>query len=363
MPPLLNKIWAKSPAPKPANSGQASDKGPRGTKRKSKGDPYDEIDDDDEPPRPPPTPRNRPRIASETPASSSKGRSSPANKTANTPRKHRSRSWGTRRGNAANDTAGNPARAQGRNTPTNPANAEAEYSGSSFAPILDTDDANPSRNEQATSNGAGADTGDTAAAKPGAASEAPMNAGAKEDKAGASRKGGADKSKAQAQAEVSGDDVEVDGGEELEVRALLRHRMAEDGSGRVELLVHWAGEGEESATWETEEEIQEGAAETLYAYWKAQGGRINALFIKPKNPPVETYHVFRLLSHAKKARGGFEFEVQWVGHPPTRGETSKEMEAKLRNVAPGALDAYWESVGGRDKFLARRGRNQRGRAE
>lgn len=41
---LLNSIntWrTKSPAPKPVNG----DKEPRGTKRKAKGDPYDDIDD------------------------------------------------------------------------------------------------------------------------------------------------------------------------------------------------------------------------------------------------------------------------------------------------------------------------------
>lgn len=156
---------------------------------------------------------------------------------------------------------------------------------------------------------------------------------------------------------------EVDEREEHEVKALLEHRVATDSTGTVEFLVHWVGEEKKEATWETEEEIQRGAEETLYAYWKAQGGRINTLFIKPKNPPPEFYHVFNILRHEKKARGGFEFEVQWVGHRPIRGETTMEAETKLKKKAPELLKGYWESIGGREKHLAKRGRNKKPRTE
>jgi hypothetical protein len=151
--------------------------------------------------------------------------------------------------------------------------------------------------------------------------------------------------------------------EEHEIAKLLEHRMAGDRSGAVELLVQWVGEGEQDATWEAENEIQQGAEEILYEYWKAQGGRINALFHKPKSPPPEIYHVFKVLRHEKKNRGGFQFEVQWVGHPATRGETSMETETKLRSVAPELLDEYWESVGGRESHLAKRGRAKKIRTE
>lgn len=151
--------------------------------------------------------------------------------------------------------------------------------------------------------------------------------------------------------------------EEHEVHAILEHRMAKDRSGRIEVLIHWAGEGKEEATWEPEDEIQRGAEDVLYAYWKKQGGRMNALFIKPKNAPTEIYHVFKILQHKKKNRGGFEMEVQWVGHPATGGETSWESETKMRKVAPDGLKEYWESVGGRDKFLAKRGRAKKQRTE
>ena len=92
--------------------------------------------------------------------------------------------------------------------------------------------------------------------------------------------------------------------EECEVEKLLKHRRLSDGS--VEVLVKWAGESDEEATYEPEEEIQRGAAEALYDYWKAQGGRSEALFHKPKHPPPETYHVFKILGHQKK-KAVFEF--------------------------------------------------------
>lgn len=177
-------------------------------------------------------------------------------------------------------------------------------------------------------------------------------------------KGKAKATKVETKVEEEGEEhKEADEREEQEVEALLEHRMAKDNSGRVELLVHWAGEEAEEDTWEAEEEIQNGAGETLYAYWKARGGRTNALFIKPRNPPPEVYHVYNILGHEKKTRGGFEFEVHWVGHPPTRGETTMEAEPKLRKTAPEALEEYWESVGGRDKFLAKRGRNKKARTD
>ncbi|KAI0408513.1 hypothetical protein F4802DRAFT_550150 [Xylaria palmicola] len=153
-----------------------------------------------------------------------------------------------------------------------------------------------------------------------------------------------------------------DAREEREIERLLKHRMAGDRSGAVELLVQWAGEREQDATWEAEEELQENADVMLYEYWRAQGGRVSALFHKLKNPPPEVYHVFKVLRHERKNRGGFQFEVQWVGHPPVHGETTMESETKLRGVAPKLLDKYWESVGGRDKYLARR-RREKARGE
>ena len=119
-------------------------------------------------------------------------------------------------------------------------------------------------------------------------------------------------------------------------------------------MIHWVGENEDEATWELEAEIQRGAAETLFDYWKTQGGRRRALFVNLRLR--EVYHAFRVLQHEKKRQGGFHFEVQWVGYSDSPIDTTWEAETKLKNSAPALLNEYWASQGGRDKFLARRGR-------
>ncbi|KAI0143502.1 hypothetical protein GGR57DRAFT_364045 [Xylariaceae sp. FL1272] len=150
---------------------------------------------------------------------------------------------------------------------------------------------------------------------------------------------------------------------QYEVYAILEHRMRNDGSGAVELLIHWADETEGSSTWELEEEIQLDAQDILYAYWSSYGGRSYALFRNPENPPPELYFVYKVLQHEKKRGQGFRFEIQWVGHPPTRGETSWEPESQLRKTAPTLLQDYWESVGGRAKHLEKRRRAKKVRTE
>lgn len=343
---ILDSIshWAKSPAPRSVNG----DKESRGTKRKAKGDPYDEIGDDDSTiQRTPSSLRTRSRISSEAPNSSAKGRPFSAGKTTT---KRRSRSLGVRKDDPAGgsrvDAEANLARAQEPQAARLHLQPEEQHPKSSLVPVADM-----GIPEASNEDNAGIALNGPAQDEPKSVDKASTGDGAK------------GKAKAAEADEADKKESEVDEGEEHEVHALLQHRMAQDGSGRVELLVHWEGEKEEEATWEPEEEIQRGAAETLYAYWKAKGGRINALFIKPKNPPPETYHIFKILRHEKKPRGGFEFEVQWVGHPPKRGETSMEAEPKLKKVAPKAVEEYWESVGGREQFLATRGRGKRVKTE
>ncbi|OTB10251.1 hypothetical protein K445DRAFT_323110 [Daldinia sp. EC12] len=330
---IINIFAKPSPAPRSVNG----DKEPRGTKRKAKSDPYDEIDDDEPVQKTPLTQRTQPRISSETPNSSRKGRPASTGKATNKPR---SRSRGTRKSDINSprvDATANLARAQQPEAARLHPQPE-ESSKSSHVPVADMGIPGPSSNVNAI---------------PSQSTEKPQLDHARNNAKGKEKV-----------AETSGMDqapLETDEREEKEIQALLQHRMVQDS--RVELLVHWAGESEDDATWEAEEEIQRGAEEMLYAYWKAQGGRITALFIKPKNAPLETYHVYKLLGHEKKIRGGFEFEVQWVGHPPTRGETSFEAETKLKKIAPEALEQYWKDVGGRDQFLARRGRGKKQRMD
>lgn len=155
------------------------------------------------------------------------------------------------------------------------------------------------------------------------------------------------------EAEEEEDARQEEEGDVAEVHALLDHKVLEDKS--VDLLVHWQGEPTEEATWEPETEIQEGAGDLLYNYWKKAGGRTQTLF----KTQAEVYHVFRILNHEKKPRSGFKMEVQWVGYPATKSNTSWEPEIKLRQIAPELLEEYWERVGGRSDFLSKRGRTKK----
>ncbi|KAI2617894.1 hypothetical protein GGR54DRAFT_640978 [Hypoxylon sp. NC1633] len=354
MPVFSNGItnMFKSPAPGSVNG----DKESRGKKRKAKGDPYENIDDGDSAQKKSSTPRTKSRISSETPGSSvTKGRPSSSGRAG---ANRASRSKGSRKSDAV-DAVANLARAQEpqaarlqpqpQSQPQPQPRPDGDYTKSSLIPVANMGDPELPVDDDAD---APAPAGPSHI-EPKPADKTPADADAK---------GKTIDAKPQVN-EAQKKQSDIDQREEHEIQALLKHRMTKDGSGIVQLLVHWAGETEEQATWEFEEEIQRGAEDTVYEYWKAQGGRLNTLFIKPNNPPPEIYHVYNILRHEKRARGGFEFEVQWVGHPATRGETTMEAEVKLKKIAPKAIDEYWEGVGGREKFLAKRGRNKKQRTE
>ncbi|KAI1750735.1 hypothetical protein F4782DRAFT_241276 [Xylaria castorea] len=347
---LLN-FW-NSPSKQNRESVNGTGPSPRGTKRKSKRDPYDDMDDDDViPARKTPasqrTARSRLSSASATPGSSSKSRLSITAK-----RRPGRPSLKSQQGDAP-DTAATSRAATG------PSPAGAKATDAAGAPSDSLVPEAPMGGLELLGNNA-ADASASSAPKPEA--ETVPEPPAQDTGRGRGKGKGKQNetiSAQQAQAKAP----EEDAREEHEIESLIKHRMAGDRSGAVELLVQWADEGKQDATWEAEEEIQQSAAETLYEYWKAQGGRINALFHKPKNAPAEIYHVFKVLRHEKKNRGGFQFEVQWVGHPATHGETTMEAEIKLKNTAPELLQEYWESVGGRAKYLAARGRAKKRRVE
>ncbi|KAI0441593.1 hypothetical protein F4803DRAFT_522724 [Xylaria telfairii] len=352
---LLN-FWNNSPT---KQSGRESVNGtspnPRGSKRKAKRDPYDDMDEDDDviPSRqtisPQHTARSRLSSGSATPGSSNKPRLSLLGK-----RRSGRPSLKSQQGDAP-DTAATPRAATGANVARTKAADTAGAPSDSLVPEA------PMGGLELLGNNA-ADAPASSAPKPDAeiATETPPQA---QDTGKGKGKGKAKQNETISTQQAQGEETEEDAREEHEIDKLLMHRMASDRSGAVDLLVQWVGEGESDATWEAEEEIQENAAEALYEYWKAQGGRINALFHKPRNAPPETYYVFKVLRHEKKNRGGFQFEVQWVGHPATHGETTMEAETKLKNIAPELLQEYWEGIGGRAKYLAPRGRAKRSRIE
>ncbi|KAH6645334.1 hypothetical protein BKA67DRAFT_541560 [Truncatella angustata] len=61
-----------------------------------------------------------------------------------------------------------------------------------------------------------------------------------------------------------------------------------------------------------------------------------------------------LVAEDHKDFDGATFEVQWVDYPATPGNKLCELEANLKRIPNDMLEEYWQSKGGRAKFLARR---------
>ncbi|KAI1267818.1 hypothetical protein F5Y18DRAFT_376600 [Xylariaceae sp. FL1019] len=140
--------------------------------------------------------------------------------------------------------------------------------------------------------------------------------------------------------------------EQHEIVKLLDHRMDKDGT--VNLLVHWAGESKDDASWQDEAEIQNGGAEALYDYWKKVGGRSRCLFENGRNR--EEYFMFRILGHEKTKNRPFKYRVQWVGYSHEPRDTTVELEKKVKDTAPELLPKYWNTVpGGREGQLEKPG--------
>ncbi|KAI0204471.1 hypothetical protein F4808DRAFT_343419 [Astrocystis sublimbata] len=361
---IINSLFGNTPK-KPSRERANGAASPRSLKRQAKRDPYDDMDDDDDviPARKTPatqrTARSRLSSVAGTPASSSRPRSSLSGK-----RSASRASLKSHKGDVAPDTTAaieaSPARARGTHNLASPSDhrvPEAPMGGFDFPATRVADPSNsidPQLNAATVQESPAGDEGKGRGRAKGKEKtkqneSIPMRSAEPVNPAVPAKP-------TQAEPEEMEENDEDDNREEREISGLLGHRMSTDGDGVVELLVQWAGERQSDATWEYEDEIQHGAAETLYEYWKDQGGRIHTLFHKPKNPPNESYLVFKVLRHEKKSRGGFQFEVQWVGHPAINSETTMEAEAKLKNIAPGLLEEYWENAGGRHKYLAPRGR-------
>ncbi|KAI0015289.1 hypothetical protein F4780DRAFT_764497 [Xylariomycetidae sp. FL0641] len=317
---------------------------PRGTKRKAKIDPYDDVGGDEEisktatgSPASATRRRGRPRLSGDAPTGTLRSRPSSS-------RPPSSRSQRASRASLDSRAEELPARDARMDARPNLSRAKVPA-----AQRLQADEDDAERRPLAPV----ADMGglDLLDARPPAQTAAPVAKPAKEttDTPPSTRKG--KRKSAQAASNEDGDNRE-----QKEIEKIIKHRVAADGTGSLELLVHWEGEKAEDASWEAEHEIQESAAETLYDYWRAQGGRVAALFIKPKNPPREVYHVFKILRHQKTPGRGFQMEIQWVGHSDARGETTWEPETKIRKTAPALLEQYWEAQGGRQAHVGKRGR-------
>ncbi|KDN68701.1 putative chromo domain-containing protein [Colletotrichum sublineola] len=105
------------------------------------------------------------------------------------------------------------------------------------------------------------------------------------------------------------------------IEELLADRPDPSCNTLFEIKVCWEG-GEE--TWESERNLQEDAAPTLFAYWSGvKGGRESRMVDK------ELWHVFQVVSHKTKPDGNTYLKVAWVGSP----DTTWEPEENIREAA------------------------------
>nr|UWK21955.1 chromo domain [Trichoderma turrialbense] len=115
--------------------------------------------------------------------------------------------------------------------------------------------------------------------------------------------------------------------EEYGFKRFVAYRWVGDS---IEIEVEWDN-GE--ITWEPETNLHEDAPETLFEYWREQGGR-------PKNPTdPEIYEVFAILKHNKNRT---RLLVEWVGFE--RSEASWVSRKIIEETAKDIVDAYVDSL-------------------
>lgn len=138
------------------------------------------------------------------------------------------------------------------------------------------------------------------------------------------------------------EDVAADDSGYFEIRRFIRHRWVGDS---IQIEVEW----ERGAPgWEPEEALQRDAPRTLYAYWRAQGGR-------PPNPnDPELYEVFDVLKHSKDRK---RLLIQWTGYGPK--DATWEAREPIAQTAPEVVDKYFAQL--KEKSPARKGRPRKRR--
>nr|UYO77174.1 chromo domain containing protein [Trichoderma calamagrostidis] len=117
------------------------------------------------------------------------------------------------------------------------------------------------------------------------------------------------------------------GEEQFSFKRFVRYRWVGDS---IEIQVEWES-GE--TTWEPETNLHQDASETLFEYWREQGGRPN----NPRDP--EIYEVFAILKHNKNRS---RLLVEWVGYERT--EASWASRKTIEETAKDIVDAYFDSL-------------------
>ncbi|KPM44924.1 hypothetical protein AK830_g1611 [Neonectria ditissima] len=105
--------------------------------------------------------------------------------------------------------------------------------------------------------------------------------------------------------------------------------------GAIEVQVQW---DQGPATWEPEENFHRDAPDSLFAYWKAQGGRP----LNPKDPDL--FVIFAIRKHSPNKK---RLLVEWLGYDAK--ENSWLPREAVEETAPAAVEEYWKSLPKRRK--------------
>ncbi|KDN63807.1 hypothetical protein CSUB01_11309 [Colletotrichum sublineola] len=135
------------------------------------------------------------------------------------------------------------------------------------------------------------------------------------------------------------DDTDMTGKQEHNqigiVASIVGHRHKTEDKTLFELRVQW--KDSDLMTWEPESFIQEHAKDTFFKYWgTVEGGRLGAMVDK------NLWHPQKIKTHRRTNYGAVQLEVEWVGSR----QTTWESEKRMKKIAPGHLEEYWESKGG-----------------
>lgn len=120
------------------------------------------------------------------------------------------------------------------------------------------------------------------------------------------------------------------------------HRPSPGNPNLFELLIRWSSDGstDDLETWEPEDNIHRDAPRGLFSYWRSVGGREAHM----EDPGL--WHIADVKKH-RVQRGKVQLLVSWIGS----GDDSWEPEEMVAESAQAILDEYWESRGGREKYL------------
>lgn len=123
------------------------------------------------------------------------------------------------------------------------------------------------------------------------------------------------------------DTEEDEGEEEYGFKRFVDYRWVDNS---IEIQVEWdTGD----TTWEPETNLHEDVPDTLFQYWREQGGR-------PSNPvDPEMYQVFAIRKHNGNRT---KLMVEWVGYEPS--EATWVSRKSVEETAKDVVDAYFGSV-------------------